>query len=196
MNLKIYIKSIREQYPAYVSKEQLYKICHISKQSAKLLLDYGIIPCENLGKKTRKYRIRLDDIITYMEQRELAGNKYPIGMRPKSKYIPLKKLPENIDMEMFSVYFANLYEEYPDVLNVQQVSEMIGYSSQFVIRTIQGDYLYAFLIRNSYHIPKLCVIDLMATKRYHSVVNKSKKYIRLLIGFEQWKKSNYHVDFN
>ena len=35
---------LREQYPAVISKDQLYRICHISKRKALWLLEHGVIP--------------------------------------------------------------------------------------------------------------------------------------------------------
>jgi hypothetical protein len=80
---------LREQYPEYVSESQLYKICHIAKRSAKYLLDNGIIPCENNGKKTRKYRIALNDIIAYLEKRDKTLN----SMIPRDVLIPAVSSP-------------------------------------------------------------------------------------------------------
>lgn len=54
-----------EKYSEYISAEQLYQICHITKRKAKWLLDNGVIPCHNSGKKTRCYRIRLKDVVDY-----------------------------------------------------------------------------------------------------------------------------------
>ena len=33
---------LREQYPAVISKDQLYRICHISKRKALWLLEHGV----------------------------------------------------------------------------------------------------------------------------------------------------------
>ena len=41
-----------EQYPEVVSKDQMYKICHISKRKATWLLENGVNPCQTSGKKT------------------------------------------------------------------------------------------------------------------------------------------------
>ena len=46
---------LREQYPEIISKDQLYRICHISKRKARWLLENGIIPCEDSGKQTRRF---------------------------------------------------------------------------------------------------------------------------------------------
>ena len=38
-------------YPETISKEQLYQIAHISKATALHLLQNGLIPCKDTGKK-------------------------------------------------------------------------------------------------------------------------------------------------
>ena len=46
------------EYPEVISKEQVYRICHISKRKATWLLENGIIPCKDSGKKTRRFQVR------------------------------------------------------------------------------------------------------------------------------------------
>jgi len=45
-----------EQYPEVVSKDQMYKICHISKRKATWLLENGVIPCQDSGKKQDAFK--------------------------------------------------------------------------------------------------------------------------------------------
>ena len=47
------------------SIDQLYKICKIAKRSALYLIQHGIIPVTDTGKQTLRYKIALDDVITY-----------------------------------------------------------------------------------------------------------------------------------
>ena len=61
-----------EEYPEIISADQLYRICRISKRKAKWLLDGGYIPCQDSGKKTRRYKIRIDDVVTYLRTLETA----------------------------------------------------------------------------------------------------------------------------
>ena len=56
-----YYESIRRKYPETVSKDQFYQIAHISKATALHLLQNGLVPCKDTGKKTRRYTIRTDD---------------------------------------------------------------------------------------------------------------------------------------
>ena len=65
--------ALLKDYPPIISKDQLYRICHISKRKATWLLENGIIPCEDSGKKTRRFKIRIIDVIQYLENiRKLA----------------------------------------------------------------------------------------------------------------------------
>jgi predicted component of type VI protein secretion system len=70
-----------KEYPSVINKNQLYRICHISKRTAKHLLDNGYIPCVNSGKKTRKYKIELTDVIKYLEARDKTPEVFaaPVG---------------------------------------------------------------------------------------------------------------------
>ena len=71
-----YYESIRRKYPEAVSKDQFYQIAHISKATALHLLQNGLVPCKDTGKKTRRYTIRTDDIIFYLIDRELHPEVY------------------------------------------------------------------------------------------------------------------------
>ena len=66
---------ILEEYPNGMTKDQFYRVARINKQHAKYLLDSGLVPCINTGKKTRKYHIATHDVITYLcSASELFGN--------------------------------------------------------------------------------------------------------------------------
>lgn len=67
-----YYESIRRKYPETVSKDQFYQIAHISKATALHLLQNGLVPCKDTGKKTRRYTIRTDDIIFYLIDRSFT----------------------------------------------------------------------------------------------------------------------------
>jgi len=60
-------KNLKKQYHDVISLEQLRKICRIAKRTAKYLLDNGIIPCTNTGKKTHCSMLVL-----------LSGNAVPV----------------------------------------------------------------------------------------------------------------------
>ena len=62
------------QYPETVQKEQFRIICHISKRTARYLLQSGLVPCVQSGKKTRNYTIKMKDIVRYQNGYWCSGN--------------------------------------------------------------------------------------------------------------------------
>ena len=110
---------ILEKYPEYISKEQMYKLCHISKYTAQYLLESGLVPSTCSGKKTRKYKIATSDVVRYLQEREIIPERYflPEGYRKKvykSQFNPLA--PETI--EKMRTYYERQLSEYSDVMNV------------------------------------------------------------------------------
>lgn len=58
------------EYPEKICQDQFYRICRISKQKATWLLENGYIPCEDTGKKTHRFKIRITDVIEYLTRLE------------------------------------------------------------------------------------------------------------------------------
>ena len=81
-----------------ITKEQLYKLLHISKRKAKWMLDEGIIPCQNRCTKTHTYLIRMEDVRTYLSrpdaerQRELPTGQF--NARPTKSHRKCENLPQ------------------------------------------------------------------------------------------------------
>ena len=72
-----------------ITKEQLYKILHISKRRAKFLLDNGYIPCVDTGNKTRRYQIKMSDVQEFIDSNvEVDYSALPSA--------PVKKVNKNI----------------------------------------------------------------------------------------------------
>ena len=83
---ELYCKQIEKTYPEFVTKEQFYKIAHISKATAQWLLQSKLVPCYDSGKKTHRYTIRTKNIIAYLKERAKNPHKYdiPRGLRSVS----------------------------------------------------------------------------------------------------------------
>ena len=82
------------EYPEVISKEQVYRICHISKRKATWLLENGIIPCKDSGKKTRRFQVRTIDVINYLLTLEEKPQKVatPVGKKRIQLHIfPIRK---------------------------------------------------------------------------------------------------------
>lgn len=117
-----------ENYPECVSLDQLYRVCHISKRKAKWLLDNGYIPCHDTGKKTRRYTIRITDIINYLQTREInpGAVSAPIGLfNSKCRKINPIAL---IDKADFQQYLYKLWSPKTDALTATDIHQLLGYS--------------------------------------------------------------------
>ena len=52
-----------------------------------------------------------------------------------------------------------LFEDYPDVMTVQQVRQALGIGRTAVYRLLESHEIECFMIGNAYKIPKTCLID-------------------------------------
>ena len=116
-----------EEYPEVISADQLYRICHISKRKAKWLLEHGYIPCEDSGKKTRRYKIRLNDVIDYLRTLEAAPDLVatPVGaFNVKRKQLnPVAQICQ----KEFKRFLYNIWRDEADILRISDVQVLLGY---------------------------------------------------------------------
>ena len=148
---------ILREYPEYISKDQMFRLCHISKKTCLHLLQSGLVPCIDSGKKTRRYKIRTADVILYLKRREHNPQKY----RPKAGYysnaLGRRKKPAVItpeEKQKAREVFESKLEEYPDVLTTSQVAVLLDRHQSLVIRWCREGKLRSFSIRGKYRIPK------------------------------------------
>ena len=105
-------------YPPVITKDQFYRICNISKKTAAHLLDNGLVPCVNSGKKTRKYKIKLEDVIEYLESREKDPGRYAA---PSGWYKNYGK-PDEKDLVMTP---ENILEKFIDIKSIGSVNSFV-----------------------------------------------------------------------
>lgn len=118
--------------PDILAKEQVRLLCHCSKRTALYYLKSGKLPCIYSGKKTRCYKIRNEDLMAFIEDRENHPEFYavPEGWYKESGRTVRQHYSSEIkiDGEDLHEYYRFLLKEYPDVLEVKKVSEITGYA--------------------------------------------------------------------
>ena len=75
--------------PDELTMEQFYKLCHVSKKTARYLLRSGKIPCKYTGKRTHSYTIRKEGVIAFLKDRE----QYPEAYKAPWHVQTLKNFP-------------------------------------------------------------------------------------------------------
>lgn len=180
MNATTEYQYIFEQYPIYMTKDQMYRICHISKKTCLFLLESGLVPCLDSGKKTRRFKIKTTDVIHYLEDRELRPEYYkpPEGYY-KQPHIPQPRVLSEHDLLVMRQFYEEELAPWPDVMTIKQVSAFTGYGKTSVERWCSKQYLKNFYIKRRYYIPKEFLVDFLASWRFIGKTVKSEIYRRL-----------------
>lgn len=175
------------EYPEKICQDQLYRICRISKRKATWLLENGYIPCEDTGKKTRRFKIRITDVIEYLTRLENSPESLltPPGIFSSGiKYKPRHRAELQIDSGKFIEVLKKRWNSFPDALTVGDVIKLTGYSQTAISEWISKEKLFGVWYYKKYLIPKECLIEYMATKA-HRIHQKSKKHMDLIHIYHQ-----------
>lgn len=185
-----YYDSIRKEYPEVVSKDQFYRIAYISKATALYLLSSGKVPCKDSGKKTRRYAIRIDDIILYLIDREINPENYRApdlwykerSGHYNSRVTYRRELFSMTDEERraFRKYIVDELAEYDDVLTIQDAAEITGYCDTSFHRWCQDKRMKSFFISGKILIPKISLIDFLVSPYCCSITRKTWKHLLLI----------------
>jgi hypothetical protein len=186
-------KEIRKQYPVSMTKDQFYRITHISKKTALYLLISGLVPCVDSGKKTRKYTIKTDDVINYLVDRKTNPAKYtaPDGWYAgrSGKYPPITSYRSelltlsNKASERFMSYLTLKLSGAEDLLSIPQVSALTGYSTKTLYRWCREKGIKHFRISNRVLIPKIILINYLSSEDANMIRKKSAVHLALIHEF-------------
>ncbi len=183
-------ENLRKKYPSYISLGQFYQICHIAKRSALYLLENGIIPSIDTGKKTWRYRIALDDVITYLRRREQWGSCIPPGAvssRPAAAQNHRVSLSTHVkpgDEGQVYRYFERLYTKSSDALGVQEIVAMTGLSDKTVLQLLKTGDIKSITAHPRYIVPKTFLLDFLSSRRYIDLFSNSEGFLRIVEGFK------------
>ena len=189
-------KSLKKQYPEYVSLDQLYKICQIAKKSARYLVEHGIIPAIDTGQKTWRYKIAIDDVITYLRRRDQVGSMIPPGavssrpQRKERKISNRKSFSQIVALGQESEiveYFSHIYADYDDVLTTGDVAEMTGLPKNTIVKLLQSGHIKSLANSPKYLVPKVYLLEFVGTRRYLEARTESEQFFKIIGGFELWK---------
>ena len=179
---------LKKDYPQFVSKEQLYKICGIAKDTAWVYLNSGIIPCRDTGKKTRRYSIHIDDVITFLEKRD----KGAVPSRAELKYLRPRypqKLPEIKETatwhQQATRYLSNVLKDAPDAVRPRQMAELVGLSTTVIQQHILHGNIEAVIVGRGYIISKSGMLRFILSERYQNGGGCSERYNGIIKGLSE-----------
>ena len=177
------IKQRLQGYPSYISKEQLCKICHISKRTALRLLEDGSIPCKSNGKQTRKFQIALADVEAFLLKRQARIKINPREAR--NVYRPMSAEMKSLLPHIVTDWL----EPYPDVLSVDEVVQITGYGSSSVVKWCKKEDLQHYCIGRKFFVPKTWLQEFMLSERFWGIHVKSHIHRQSLVSLERAARS-------
>ena len=144
----------------YVSKEEFYKLCHISKKTAYKLIKSGRVKAIKRNCATRHcYEIPINEI------ERLESIRYYIN-----------KLREDEISKVKEYYFEKL-RSYPDVITSEDVQAITGYVKETVRRWIQSGKLVATVYKSKYIITKNDFLNFVTSPSYVGITRKSQVHL-------------------
>ena len=149
-------------YPKYMSMEQMRIVCRISKKTARLLLQTGLVPCKNTGKKTHTYQIRKAAVFQYLVQRDIMPERYIL---PEGSYAR-PSIGSEADYNALIPVDLSLFDEYPDILSAQQAAVLSNVTPDSVKDWAKKKYFKSFIKGNAYHIPKSALIEYLSSPQH------------------------------
>ena len=185
-----------EEYPDYISLDQMYQICGIAKRSALYLIQNGIVPAIDTGKRTWRYKIAIDDVIKYLRQKEQKGSMIPQGMvssrinnaaamhgAAKKSYAEFIGDASEQDLKD---YFDFIYADCPDMLTSAETVEMTGLSTKAIARIIKLGLVQSVRYRSKNLITKRSLLTYVSSKDYYETRSNSPHFHKVLGAFEIW----------
>ena len=152
-----------DEFPEVISGEQLRKILHISKRKCAWLLHSGAIPCTDSYQKTRRYAVKLDDVIEYIIRTENAAERVQPQRPP----------------ECFREQLNDMWFDVPDVLTITDVSNITGYTPNTVDNWILKGSLRSVIVQTGIITCREWLIDFYCGDGYN-IAKKVDKHRELL----------------
>lgn len=184
---------LRSEYPDGLSKEQFYKIAHISKATARYLLQSGKVPCKRTGKKTHCYLIQIEDVIFYLQDRKAHPNRYLATdgwYSAKSKdekgstsYRQELRVFSQKQIKNLRTHINMQTNDACDLLNIKMISTVTGYSRSSICKWCKSGRLRSFKIYGAYNVPREWLVDFLTSEYANVIVRKSKRHLELIREF-------------
>ena len=191
-NIEETIVSIQRAYPKCMSKEQFYKVAHISKATALYLLKSGLVRSIDSGKKSRRYTIKTKDVVKYLRDREINPQKYLVkdgwystrSLKTQDEAIRRTMLNINESQRRkLYVFIKKELSEYDDLLTTNQICELLGYSSSTPANWLATGKIKGFLIAGRYEFPKSSLVEFLISDESFRISRMGNGHQLLLFSF-------------
>ncbi len=177
----------------YMSGSQLRQYLHISTRKMKYLMDHDLIPHENTGGTTHKYRVRVEDAVVFKERMEkdaeliaaLAGQfSSHKNERPKPYRPPINADAATADA--FRLWLTARWAELPDALPAVTAAKLCGAEAKAITKLVRQKRIRGILMGNVMVCVKEDWIAWLTTPEMITA-NKNETYVELMREFKREK---------
>lgn len=166
--------------PEYISKEQFYKECHISKRTALWLIQSGLVCAIDMGKRTNRYLIDRCEVKRYLHERELHPEKYRYTRGVAPSLACLEDTDQLINTKRTQAALQKIWEDEPDLLRIQDVSALLGYPEKRIAKWKTAGELRSIVVSHTLYFPKKYLLDFVLSPVFQAVSPKSSEHLELL----------------
>lgn len=156
-----------------LSAEQTRKLLHISKRKCAYLLEHQIIPCEITEKKTHRYLVRMEDILSY------ADHADEIILPPVFSSCAGHSSRTETDPKIMESQYLRIWKNQPDALSPADIQRMTGYLAATVGKWIRKGELRSVTVQGKTVIAKEWLAEFMSTHGMR-IAHKSQQHLRIL----------------
>ena len=162
----------------YISKEQFYKMAHISKSNALRLIQTGLVPAIDTGKPTNRYLIKLSDVEFYLHDRDEHPDKNGRIQNELIQCVPSKY--KKTVAKKIRIYATRLWKDVPSLLTIEEASALIGYSPRLILSWTRTKGLKRLEPSNQIFIAKKHLLEFIESKDFHERKRKSRQHLDLI----------------
>ena len=175
----------------YMSGSQLRQYLHISTRKMKYLMDHNLIPHENTGGTTHKYRVRVEDAVVFKERMEkdaeliaaLAGHfSSHKNDRPKPYRPPIKA--DAATAEAFCVWLTARWAGLPDALPAVTAAKLCGAEAKVITKLVRDKRIRGTVVGHVMLCVKADWIAWLTTPEMIAT-NKNEVYVGLIREFKR-----------
>lgn len=181
---------LRETYPEELTGEQVRLILHYSRRKVSWMLENQFIKCEATGKKTRKFKIKLTDVIFYLEDSDANPQKYIFPPAIFSSRLTLKnkgtsrknetkrELIPTFKNKDFKKWLEQRWKNVSEAISTSEISKLLGYNLESINRWIRNGELQVVEIPSAIITTKTWLIDFYCTYG-NKITTPSKNHIKI-----------------
>lgn len=156
MSYEMICAQIKATGKDYLNKTEVANLCHLSKKTIYKLEKTGKLPYE-ICNDHHTHKIKTVDVLAMLQERYCKQGQDSLYVRRMKNYYSDQLLREQ------------------DVLKINDIIRLTGFSKSSVINWISQGKLKSFRIGKFYKIPKHYLVDFLLSPAYRTIKNKSDK---------------------